>query len=116
MKLDIVKTLIAISASALIAFGQYSWCVSDKAVLLSLFSFIETSAFLISALGLQVEWLRSMANVKVISWIFFFIELTMNIVFSRKDFSLSAFIVSNGCVLLFFFLIQYSLIKVNKNH
>jgi len=115
MKLDIVKTIIAVTASALIAYGMYTWCVSNKEVLLSVISFTEISILLISALSLKVQWLRSMANVKIVSWIFFISVLTMNIIFSRNDFSTPAFIISNGCVLLFFLLIVYSLTKANKN-
>ena len=116
MKLDVVKTIIAIAASALIAYGMYTWCVSDKGVLLSVFSFAEIAILLVSALGLKLEWLRSMANIKIVSWIIFVVILTMNIIFSRNEFSTPAFIISNGCTLLFFLLITYSLSKANSKH
>lgn len=115
MKLDIVKTIIAMAASALIAYGMYTWCVSDKEVILSVSSFVEIAILLTAALGLKVDYLRSMANIKIVSWIFFIVVLIMNIIFSRNDFSTPAFIISNGCTILLFVLIVYSLIKANKN-
>lgn len=114
MKFDIVKTIIAVAASALIAYGMYTWCISDKGYLLSIVSSVEIAILLISAIGIKIEWLRSMANVKIVSWIFFVAVLTINIIFSRNEFSTPAFIITNGCTLLLFMLISYSLIKANK--
>lgn len=114
MKFDIVKTIIAVAASALIAYGMYTWCVLNKGLLLSAVSFTEMAILLISAIGIKIEWLRSMANVKIVSWIFFIAVLVMNIIFSHNEFSTPAFVISNGCTLLLFMLISYSLIKANK--
>lgn len=114
MRFDIVKTIIAVATSALITYGLHSWCVSDKELLLSIVSFVEITIILISALGLKVEWLRSMANIKITSWLFFIAILTMNIIFSRNEFSTEAFIISNGCTLLCYILIIYSIIKTLK--
>lgn len=115
MKADIVKTVIAFVASALIAYGMYSWCVSDKAVLLCVVSFLEIFILLFSAIGLRIEWMRSMVNVKIVSWAFFIALLAMNIVFSRTEFSTPVYVLSNGGSLLLFVLITYSLIKANNN-
>lgn len=116
MKLDIVKTIIAFAMSLLIAYGMYAFDASEHGWLLPSVSFVVMLLFLVSALGLKIEWMRSMVNVKIVSWLFVIIGLVVNIIFSRSNFDIPAFIISNGCISLLFLLLAYSLIKANKNN
>ena len=114
MQFNVVKTFIAIAASLLVAYAMYSWDKSDNGWLLPIVAFIESGILLTCALGIKFEWLRSMANIKITSWIFFIICLVMNILFSSRAFSVPAFVIANGAVVLIAVLIIYSLAKANK--
>lgn len=114
MKLDVVKTVIAVALSLLVAYGMYAFDASEHGWLLPGVTFVEMLLFLITALGLKIEWLRTMANIKIVAWVFFLIGLIANIIFSRFNFDVAAFILTNGCVSLIFALLVYSLAKANK--
>ena len=114
MKFNVVKTIIAIVASLLVAYAMYSWDKSDNGWLLPIVAFVESGVLLTCALGIKFEWLRSMANIKITSWVFFIICLVMNSIFSSRVFSVPAFVISNGAIVLVAFLLIYSLAKANK--
>ena len=116
MKFNVVKTIIAIAASLLIAYAMYAYDKSGNGWLLPIVTFIESAVLLTCALGIKFEWLRTMANIKIASWGFFMICLVMNVIFSGKPFSVPAFIISNGAVFLVVSLIIYSLTKANKDY
>ena len=114
MKFNIVKTIIAIAASLLIAYAMYAYDKSGNGWLLPIVTFIESAVLLTCALGIKFEWLRTMANIKITSWIFFAICLIMNIIFAGRAFGVPAFIIANGAIVLVAILIIYSLTKANK--
>lgn len=114
MKFNVVKTIIALAASLLVAYAMYAWDKSGNGWFLPVVAFIESGLLLTCALGIKFEWLRSMANIKITSWIFFIICVVMNVIFAGKPFSIPNFIISNGTVLLIASLIIYSLAKANK--
>ncbi len=114
MKFDIVKTIVAIAVASLAAYGLYTWNIAENKWLLPVVSFIEISLFMVSAIGIKVEWVRSMANIKIVSWLFVVVGLIMNIIFSKTDFSIPAFIISNGGIILLFVILIYSLLRANK--
>ena len=115
MKFNVVKTIIAIAASLLVAYAMYAWDKSDNGWILPIVAFVESAILLTCALGIKFEWLRTMANIKITSWIFFIICLIMNIIFSGRAFSVPAFVISNGSVVLIAILLIYSLAKANKD-
>ena len=114
MRFDVVKTIIAIAASLLVAYAMYAWDKSDNGWMLPIVAFIESGILLTCALGIKFDWLRSMANIKITSWIFFIICLVMNIIFARRAFSIPAFVISNAVFVVIGILIIYSLAKANK--
>lgn len=114
MKFDIVKTIIAIAASLLIAYGLYATGVAENRWLLPIVAFLEVDLFLISAIGINFVWMGTMVNVKIISWLFFVISVVMNIIFGRFEYSVPAYVISNGGIILLFVLLIYSLSRSNK--
>ena len=113
MKLDIVKTSVAILIAGLIAWGFYvkSAEVSPNAWLLTVLSGILLAAAGAGCLGISFESKRSGAVVRVCSGLYFFIALAINWIFSGKDFSVHAFIIINMVAFLLFLLIAYSIYK-----
>lgn len=114
MKIDYIKTLIAIAVSMLISYGFYSFHHSENSQLLVVSSFIELLLTGFFVLGLRFEQSRTTANVRVVSAIFFFVFLFSNITFSFFEFSKQVFIITNGVQVLTCILIIYSLLKAKQ--
>jgi len=74
MKIDLIKTIIAIGVSILIAYGFYSFHHSVNSQLLVASSFVELSLSGFFVLGLRFEKPRTTANIRLVSSIFFFYE------------------------------------------
>ncbi len=109
MKINFVKTIIALAVSALIAYGLYSIHDSEYNLLLSIGSFIFLSMTLVSQVGIDYGLPRTSLNIRVVAGIFFVIALISNIVFSLISFTSSSYIIINGILLLIFLLIVYSI-------
>ena len=114
MKLNVVKTIIAIAVSVLIAYGLYSFHDSENKVLLSLGSFVFLGMTLVITIGVNFEQPRTTTNIRVVSGIFFTIALISNLIFSSFTFSIPSYIITNGILLLIFVLTTYSLNKANQ--
>lgn len=114
MKIDIVKTIIALGVSALITYGFYSFHESENSQLLLIACFIELFLTSFLVLGLRFSLSRTTTNVRTVSSIFFIVFLLLNIGFSFFNFSKSLFIILNGLLVLTFILITYSIVKAKQ--
>jgi len=114
MKIDFIKTLIAIAVSLLIAYGLYSFHESENKILLSAASFVFLAITLILTIGASFELPRTTNNVKVVSGIFFAIALISNLIFTFINFSVPSYVITNGILLLVFVLIAYSILKAKQ--
>jgi len=114
MKIDYIKTIIAIAVSMLIAYGFYSFQHSENSQLLVFTSFIELLLAGFFVLGLRFEQSRTTTNIRVVSTIFFFVFLFSNITFSFFEFSKQVYIITNGLLVLTSILIIYSLLKAKQ--
>ena len=63
------------------------------------------------ALGVSFKHKRSSLMLKVLSWVVLLIELILNGVFSFLDFSIQAYVIINGLMLLLFVLIYNSIYR-----
>jgi FtsH-binding integral membrane protein len=114
MKIDFIKTAIALGVSTIIAYGFYSFHHTENSQLLVVTSFIELFIASFFVLGLRFELNRTTSNVRVVSTIFFFVFLLANIFFSLISFSQQSYIISNGLIILIGVLIVYSLVKAKQ--
>jgi len=114
MKINFVQTIIAITVSALIGYGFYSFHNSDNKLLLTLGSFAFTLFTLIITIGISFEQSRSTSNIRVVSGIFFFVGVISNLIFSFINFSIPSYIIVNGILLLSFALIAHSIYKAKQ--
>ena len=114
MKIDFIKTSVALGISILIAYGFYSFNHSENTQLLVFTSFIELllSSFLV--LGLKFELKRTTTNIRVVVSIFFVVFLVSNIVFSFFNFFKPFYIIINGLLILTCVLIVYSIFKAKQ--
>jgi hypothetical protein len=114
MKIDFVKTIIALGISALIAYGFYSFHKSENSNLLVLVSFIELFLCSFFILGVKFALNRTTTNIRVVSSVFFTLFLILNIGFSFFDFSQQSYIIVNGLFFLTGVLIVYSIFKAKQ--
>lgn len=114
MKINAVKTIIAVLISALISYGLYRMYDGSHGLLLCLGSFLSLAAMLITTIGATFKQGRTSVNIKVVAGIFFLISLISNLIFSFKNFSESGYIITNGIILLIFVLTTYSIYSARK--
>ena len=86
MKLDVVKSLIAVAISVLLAYTCYEICNYEHVQrVIAVGSFITIAIPILLALGVSSQSERSSVMLKALSWIFLLIELISNGVFVFFD-------------------------------
>lgn len=112
MKLDIVKSLIAVAISALLAYACYEICDYERQQwVIAVGSFVSIGIPMTLALGVSSQQERSSVMLKTLSWVFLLIEIVSSGVFSFFDFSIPVYIIVNGLILLTFVLIYNSIYR-----
>ena len=112
MKVDVLKSVIALGISALLAYACYEICDHG-----SLKMTIATGAFValaipsLLAMGLSPKQERRAVVLKTLSWSFFIIEILTNAIFAFCKFSTPTFIIINGIIILLFVVIYSSIFK-----
>jgi ABC-type glycerol-3-phosphate transport system permease component len=114
MRLNFVKTILAIAISSLIAYGFYSFHNRENKILLSVVSFIFLAITLVFSIGISFELSRTTTNIRAVAGIFFLIALISNIIFSFMNFSIPFYVIINGILMLSFILIEYSINKAKQ--
>lgn len=113
MKLNLIPCIIALAASALVAFGLYSWCRAEEMnLLIAIFggvSMVLTSGAMI---GVSFTHGRTSVNVKMLSGITSGLILISNVIFCcLNSFSYAVYINTNGLLLLIWLLAVYGIAK-----
>jgi len=114
MKVNFIKSVIAIAVSGLIAYGFYSFHNSENKLLLSVGSFAFLTLTLLLTIGISFDFPRTSTNVRTVSVIFFLVALTSNFIFSFFSFSVPLYIIANGILILLYTLITYSIAKAKQ--
>ena len=112
MKLDIVKSLIAVAISALLAYACYEICDYERLQwVIAVGSFVSIGIPMMLALGVSSQQERSSVMLKTLSWVLLLIEIVSNGVFSFFDFSIPVYVIVNGLILLIFALTYNSIYR-----
>lgn len=114
MKIDFIKTIIAIAVSALIAYGFFVFNSSENKDLQTIGSFIFLITTLTFTIGVSFNLPRTTSLIRTVSAIFFIIALLVNIAFSFIDFKEATYIILNGILFLIYGLISYSIGKAKQ--
>ena len=110
MKLDAVKSLIAVAISALLAYACYEICNYEHVQwVIAVGAFVSIGIPMMLALGVSSQQERSSVMLKTLSWAFLLIEMVSNGIFVFFDFSVPVYIIVNGLILLTFLLIYNSI-------
>ena len=112
MKLDIVKSLIAVAISALLAYACYEICDYERLQwVIAVGSFVSIGMPMVLALGVSSQQERSSVMLKTLSWVFLLIEMVSNGVFVFFDFGIPIYVIVNGLILLIFALTYNSIYR-----
>jgi len=113
MKLNIIPSIIALAASALFAYGIYSWChYTDLNLLVSIMGGICIALTAGACLGVSLPNSRTSLNVKVLSGVFAAVFIIINVIFCCiESFAAPAYIIINGILLLIWLLGAYFISK-----
>ena len=115
MKLDFIKTTIAIAVSCLMAYGFYSLNTAHNKELLTAGSLIFLIPTFILAIGVRFNLSRTTSLVKTVSAVFFGLAIMSNLAFSLIGFSDPAlYIIISGVLFLVYILIVYSISKAKQ--
>lgn len=114
MKIEIIKSVIAVSVSLLLAYGFYEFSNSKNVLLLSVGCFLCIAISLLMTIGIRLELPRTTIMVRSVSGIFLFVFLTNNLIFSFIEFSKPLYIIISGILLLLYFLIIYSIAQARQ--
>lgn len=112
MKLDVVKSLIAVAISALSAYACYEICDYDRVRwVIAIGAFLTLGITSVFSLGITLEQVRSSTMLKALACIILIVEFITNGIFVFFDFSVPVYVIINGLILLIFALIYNSIYR-----
>lgn len=112
MKIDYVKSLIALAISALLAYACYEICNYESVKwVITGGCFLTVAIPTLLAIGISSNKEKSSLSLKMLSWIVIFIEIASNFIFVFFEFSIPVYIIINGLLLLIYALIYHSIYK-----
>ena len=114
MNFNLIKTIISISISGLIAYGLYSFHSEKNREVLAIGSFISFAITLLFSLAITFKFPRTTTLIRTVSFIFFFLALVSNLIFYFTSFNQDAYIIINGILLLIYALIIYTVQKAKQ--
>ena len=114
MKLNLIKCLISICVSILIAYGFYTFHVGDNKEILAIGSLITLSISLLFSIAVSFQLQRTSTLIRTVSFIFFTIFFISNLIFNFINFRQEAYIICNGILILTYLLILYSISKAKQ--
>ena len=112
MKINIVPTIISVAISALLAYALHALCKTEgMELLLAIGGGLCFFVTLTACLGVRFEKGRTSTNTSALAMVFFFLMIISNGIFAFIRFSMPAYIVINGVLLLAFLLTFYAVVK-----
>ena len=112
MKVDFVKSLIALVISTLLAYACYEICDYEQVKwVITMGAFVTIGVPMMLALGISSQQDHSSIMFKTLSVCVLFLEITSNGVFLFFDFSIPIYVIINGLILLMFVLVYNSIYR-----
>lgn len=113
MKLHVVNFMVAVSISALVAYGLWSMDGELKNFV-AVGSFVFMAGTLVPSMGIDFESARRAVNLRAVCGIFFAIGLGINAAFSLVGASQTAYVLVNAITFLIFVVIANSIYNANQ--
>lgn len=114
MKINAIPTCIAVAIAALCSYGLFQMTNNENPLVLVIGNFISMALILSTIIGVGFEQGRLSVNIKVTSAVFLVLSIISNCVFCFATNSNSAYIVTNGVLLLIWILLVYKIWEGGK--
>ena len=112
MKIDFVKSLIAVAISALLAYACYEICNYEQVRwVITIGAFLTIAIPALFAMGVTAKYERTAVMLKALSYLLFVVEIVVNGIFVFFDFRIPVYIITNGLLLLLWLSIYHSIYK-----
>ena len=110
MKIDFVKTIIAIAISVLLAYACYEICDFERVQwVITVGAFLTIGIPCVLSMGVSSKKERSAVMLKTLASIMLALEIILNAIFVFFDFSIPTYVIINGLFVLTFVLIYHSI-------
>jgi hypothetical protein len=114
MKINPIKSIIAICISGLISFGFFSFQDTENKNLICIGSFLFLSLTLLFSFSISFSLPRTTTIIRTVSVLFFALALISNLIFSFFNFSTPIYLIVNGIAILIYALIAYSICSAKQ--
>lgn len=115
MKVDFVKSLIAVAISALLAYACYEICdVVELRPVIKTGSFLTILIPALLTLSVTSKEERSAVMLRTLSSLIFFLEVALNFGFSFFAFKVPVYVILNGLLLLLYALVYRSIFQKHQ--
>lgn len=114
MKFNLLKFLVSIGVSVLIAYGFYSLYDGEGKLLLGVGSLLFLSSTLTLSLAASFKQARTTTMARTTSAFFFMLAFIINLLFALIGFSAELYVIANGIGYLFFIWLIYSISKAKQ--
>ena len=112
MKIDFVKSFVAVAISTLLAYACYEICAYENVQwVITIGCFLTIAIPFVFAIGVSVKEERIALNLNILSWTFVIIEFLSNTCFVFFDFSIPTYVILNGIILLIYLLVYNTIVK-----
>lgn len=110
MRINVIKSLIAIAISALLAYACYAICAYEHVRwIITIGAFLTIATPTLLTIGITAKKARSATMLSALSGVLLFVEIVANGIFAFFDFSIPVYVITNGLILLIYILIYNSI-------
>ena len=115
MKIDAIRTVIAVAISVLLAYACYEICDYERvrwAITIGAFLTIVIPSIL--SMGVATKESRTSLTLAILSWVVLILEIAVNFTFVFFDFSIPTYVIVNGMIICLFALTYSSMYRTQK--
>ena len=115
MKIDAIRTLIAVAISVLLAYACYEICDYERvrwAITIGAFLTIVIPSIL--SMGVATKESRTSLMLAILSWVGLILEIAVNFTFVFFDFSIPSYVIVNGIIICLYALTYSSMYRTQK--
>lgn len=115
MKIDAIRTVIAVAISVLLAYACYEICDYERvrwAITIGAFLTIVIPSIL--SMGVATKESRTSLMLAILSWVVLILEIAVNFTFVFFDFSIPTYVIVNGMIICLFALTYSSMYRTQK--
>jgi hypothetical protein len=115
MKIDWIKSLLAVSIAALIAYGLYAFAISENnKILLGIASFVLISITSVFTFGVKLKEPRVSMMFKTLSLLWWLLAIVINVTFAFFNFPIPLFVIVDGLAIVLYVVIGISICRTQS--